>query len=58
MVDEEGRVENAALLSSIYPTYNRDLLKAAKSWRYEPARRAGAPVKYALTIEIVLRTGQ
>jgi TonB family protein len=54
VVDEQGRVEEALLVESIHPTYNRDLLKAAKSWRYQPARRDGRPVKYALTMEIVL----
>jgi TonB family protein len=54
VVDEQGRVEEATLVDSIHPTYNRELLKAAKNWRYQPARRDGVPVKYALTMEIVL----
>jgi TonB family protein len=54
VVDEQGHVEDATLLESVHPTYNRDLLNAARNWRYQPARRGGVPVKYALTLEIVL----
>jgi TonB family protein len=54
VVDEQGHVEDAALVESIHPTYNRDLLRATKNWRYQPARRGGVPVKYAVTLEIVL----
>jgi tetratricopeptide (TPR) repeat protein len=55
IVDERGMVESADMLSSVYPTYNALLMKAAKTWRYQPAMRLGVPVKYAMTIEIVLR---
>jgi tetratricopeptide (TPR) repeat protein len=55
IVDERGMVESADMLSSVYPTYNALLMKAAKTWRYQPATRNGVPVKYALTLEIVLR---
>jgi TonB family protein len=55
VVSETGQVESASLLTSIYPTFNDPLLRTAKSWRYRPATRDGVPVKYALTLEIVLR---
>jgi tetratricopeptide (TPR) repeat protein len=55
VLDEKGMVESADILSSVYPTYNVLLLKAAKTWRYQPATRFGVPVKYAITIEVVLR---
>jgi TonB family protein len=55
VIDEKGTVESADILSSVYPTYNVLLLKAAKTWRYQPAMRLGVPVKYATTIEVVLR---
>jgi TonB family protein len=54
-IDEEGRVEEAELLSPVFPRYNDELLRAAKSWRYRPATRGGAAVKYSLTLAIVLR---
>jgi tetratricopeptide (TPR) repeat protein len=55
VIDEKGMVESADMLSSVYPTYNVLLLKAAKTWRYQPATRFGAAVRYATTIEVVLR---
>jgi len=55
IVDEHGMIESAEMLASVYPTYNALLLKAAKTWRYQPAMRNGVPVRYATTLEIVLR---
>jgi tetratricopeptide (TPR) repeat protein len=55
VIDEHGAVESAEMLSSVYPTYNALLLKSAKTWRYQPATRNGVPVRYATTLEIVLR---
>lgn len=55
VVNESGQVESANLLAGIYPTYNDPLLRIAKTWRYRPATRQGRPVKYALTLDIVLR---
>lgn len=54
-IDEEGRVEEAELITPVFPGYNDELLRAAKTWRYRPATRGGAPVKYSLTLAIVLR---
>jgi TonB family protein len=54
-IDEEGRVEEAELLAPVFPGYNDELLRAAKTWRYRPATRGGAAVKYSLTLAIVLR---
>jgi tetratricopeptide (TPR) repeat protein len=55
IIDEHGGVESANIVASVFPTYNILLLKAAKNWRYQPATRLGVPVKYAITLEIVLR---
>jgi TonB family protein len=54
-IDEEGRVESADLVTSVFPGYNEELLRAARGWRYRPATRAGVAVKYALTVAVVLR---
>ena len=54
VVDEAGRVEAARMLRPSHPAYDVDLLDAARDWRFEPARRRGAPVKYRLTFAIVL----
>jgi tetratricopeptide (TPR) repeat protein len=55
IIDERGGVESANIVASVFPAYNVLLLKAAKSWRYQPATRLGVPVKYAITLEVVLR---
>jgi TonB family protein len=54
VVDETGAVTSAAIMDSVYPTYDQQLLQAAKSWRYKPAMRAGQPVKYRRGVTVVL----
>jgi TonB family protein len=54
VVDENGAVSNAAIMDSVYPSYDQQLLQAAKSWRYKPALRAGQPVKYRRGVSVVL----
>ena len=54
VVDENGAVASAAITEPVYPSYDQQLLQAAKSWRYRPARRAGQPVKYRRAVSIVL----
>ena len=54
-IDQEGKVESADLVTSVFPGYNDELLRAARGWRYRPATRAGVAVRYALTVAVVLR---
>jgi len=54
VVDETGTVASATITEPVYPSYDQQLLQAAKSWRYRPARRAGQPVKYRRSVSIVL----
>ena len=54
VVDESGTVASATITEPVYPAYDQQLLQAAKSWRYRPARRAGQPVKYRRAVSIVL----
>jgi len=56
VIDEKGAVESAALQKSVSPTYDPQLLQAAKSWRFRPARLNGQPVKYWKSYEIMLHT--
>lgn len=55
VIDEQGHVESAVLVEPVHPSYNAELIKATKAWRYDPAVANGNPVKYLLTMEIVLR---
>jgi TonB family protein len=54
VVDENGTVSSAVITVPVYPSYDQQLLQAAKGWRYRPARRAGQPVKYRRAVSIVL----
>jgi hypothetical protein len=53
-IGTSGSVENAVMLESMDPLYNRVLLAAAKTWSYRPARLDGAPVKYRKRIQVTL----
>jgi TonB family protein len=55
VVDETGAVESARVLKSVTPSYDHSLTRAARSWRYTPAKRGGQPVRYRQVLEIVLR---
>ena len=53
-IDESGSVVSAVLRKSFHPSYDPQLIKAALAWKYEPARRAGAPVRFVKLIAIRL----
>ncbi len=52
VVDERGRVAQAAVQSSDDPIFERPALAAIKQWRFEPARRKGEPVSFRLRQKI------
>jgi protein TonB len=54
-VDASGAVIGARMERSVFPSYDRLLLEAARAWRYRPALRAGAPVNGDIVVEIQLR---
>lgn len=54
VIDERGGVESARLSRPIFPSYDTALLEATRTWRFKPATRNGAPVKYRKVLEIVL----
>ncbi len=45
-IDESGNVSSVQLRKSFHPSYDPVLVKAAASWKYEPARRNGIPVRF------------
>ena len=53
-IDESGIVVNAVLRKPFHPSYDPQLVKAALAWKYEPARRAGVPVRFVKYIAIRL----
>ncbi|MPZ17277.1 MAG: TonB family protein [Luteitalea sp.] len=55
LIDEQGRVERAAVTQPLHPIYDALVLDAAESWQYKPATRDGQPVKFLKAIEITVR---
>lgn len=55
LVDESGDVEFVRLISPTHRYQDRILVAAAKAWKFKPAMLHGRPVKYRLTIPIILR---
>jgi hypothetical protein len=54
VIDDQGRVVSIVTRSSIHPTYDSQLISAAKDWKYEPARFNGYPVKFRKLIQIAV----
>jgi hypothetical protein len=53
-VGVDGRVESATMVTPIHPSYDGLLLTAAKTWRYRPALRNGAPVRQSKVLSVVV----
>jgi TonB family protein len=53
-INESGDVINVILRKPFHPSYDQQLVKAAMAWKYEPARRAGVPVRYVKLIAVRL----
>jgi protein TonB len=56
IVNENGTVEQTAVLKPTTPLYDKALLDAARGWRYIPATKDGKPVRYRFVLQIVLRS--
>jgi hypothetical protein len=52
VIDELGRVVGFTIRGSIHPTYDAQILTAARDWKYKPATLGGKPVKYRRLISI------
>jgi tetratricopeptide (TPR) repeat protein len=55
LIDETGGVVTATMRASAHPTYNRLLLRAARDWKFTPARHDGKPVRYLKIVEVHLK---
>jgi protein TonB len=51
----DGKVQAAEIIAPTDRTYDRQLLNAARSWQYEPARRDGVPIASEKIVAIHLR---
>jgi TonB family protein len=52
LVNEQGRVQEAAVRLSVHPVYDSLMLAAARDWRFQPATVGGAPVKFRKRIQV------
>jgi len=52
VIDELGRVISMSMRGSIHPTYDAQVLMAARDWKYKPATFKGKPVKFRRLISI------
>ena len=55
LVDELGNVEDATIRQSMQPVYDAIVLRAAKMWKYRPARNGTIPVKYVKSVAVVVQ---
>lgn len=53
VVDESGRVVDVSIRQSLNPTIDALIVRSARTWRYRPARKDGAPVRYLKTLLLV-----
>jgi hypothetical protein len=42
-------------VTRIHPTYDNQLLKMARTWRFKPATRNGLPIPYVKVLTITLQ---
>jgi TonB family protein len=54
LIDRTGAVESASMPAGTRPMYDQALLRAARDWKFQPARRQGLPVRYLKVVEIHL----
>jgi TonB family protein len=53
-ISAEGKVTSAEIVKSVHPAYDPLLLRAARSWLYEPARQDGVAISSEKTVEVAI----
>lgn len=53
VVDENGRVHDVRVTKTTNESFNDATVNAVSSWRFEPGKRKGVPVRFRMTIPIV-----
>lgn len=56
VIDRSGRVVSARMSESVFPSYDRQLIRAAMKWMYRPALKDGVPTQYAKVIRVHIDT--
>jgi TonB family protein len=55
LIDSTGTITSASMPDSTSTQYDQLLLRAARDWKFSPARKNGVPVRYLLLIEVRLQ---
>ena len=55
VVDADGNVSDAQVTQSLEPSLDESAVDTVRTWRFEPARRDGAPVAVRVTVETSFR---
>ena len=55
VIDETGRVVSVMIRMSVHPLYDRQLIGAAREWKYLPATVAGQPVKFRKMVQVTVK---
>ena len=53
-ISAEGKVVGAEILKSVHPAYDQSLLRAARGWLYEPAKKDGVAIPSEKTVEVAV----
>jgi TonB family protein len=53
MIDETGRVVDAAIRPSLNPSFDAVILGTVRQWKYLPAKKDGVPVRYLKMVALV-----
>jgi TonB family protein len=53
-ISAEGKVTNAEIIKSVHPAYDQALLRAARGWLYEPAKKDGIAIPSEKTVEVAV----
>jgi len=53
-ISAEGKVTGAEILKSVHPAYDQSLLRAARTWLYEPAKKDGVAIPSEKTVEVAV----
>lgn len=57
-ISAEGKVINVEMIRSVHPAYDQALLRAARNWLYEPAKKDGVPIPSEKTVEVAVTPPQ
>jgi len=54
-ISTEGKVTSVEVLKSVHPAYDQSLIRAARAWLYEPAKKDGVPIPSEKTVEVAVK---